>query len=577
MKMYLDSLNRRKFIRNSVVAITGASLAPTLLTGCDDDDPDFNPDGEFGFFEGVASFDPTQDQVILWTRYTPASNEDGAPTILLDVATDTEFNTLVASESVEIDMNSDFTVNVDVSNLQSNTEYFYRFRNERTNSVSITGQTKTLPGPGEATEVKLAVMSCANFPSGLFNAYGAVAESDADIVVHLGDYIYEYPVNDYGTNELTATLRREHEPAGEIITTDEYRTRYRQYRRDSQLQEAHRLKPFICVWDDHEIANDAYRDGAENHQPDEGDYETRKMSALQVWHEYLPARVTANDLVYRNFEIAGLVNLMMLDTRIVGRDRQLNYADYLNLDGSLDASFAADWQNPNRTILGAEQRTWLTGQLSSNNLPWQVLGTQVLMGKYYIPAELLGITAEIAAAGSATPEQLAQYNALVTELVDIKIRIATGDPTVTDAERLRVQTVLPYNLDAWDGYPVEREAILTSATGKRLVSLAGDTHNAWHSNLTNANSIKVGVEFAASSVSSPGFEDIFGTDPTVIRAFEAANVALIDDLIYADASRRGFLLVTFSQGQAMAQWEFIQTLATVNTQTTTGNTATESA
>ena len=577
MKTYLELLNRRKFIRNSVVAITGASLAPTLLAGCDDDDPDFNPEGEFGFFQGVASFDPTQDQVILWTRYTPASNEDGTPTILLDVATDAEFNTLVASESVEIDMNSDYTVNVDVSNLQSNTQYFYRFRNERTNAVSVTGQTQTLPGPGEAMEVKLAVMSCANFPAGLFNAYGAVAESDADIVVHLGDYIYEYEVGGYGTNDSTSTLQREHEPGEEIISIDDYRTRYRQYRSDEQLQRAHQLKPFICVWDDHEITNDAYRDGAENHQPDEGDYETRKMNALQVWHEYLPARVTANDRIYRNFEIAGLVHLMMLDTRIIGRDKQLNYADYFNTDGSLDASFSTDWLNPNRTILGAEQRTWLSSQLSSNTLPWQVLGSQVLMGKYYIPAELLGITAQIAAAGSATPELLAQYNALVTELITIKTRIAQGDPSVTEAERSRVQTVLPYNLDAWDGYPAEREVIFTSAAGKNLVSLAGDTHNAWHAQLTNAAPAKVGIEFATASVSSPGFEGIFGDDPATIGAFEAANVALIDDLIYADASRRGFLLVTFSQGQAEAQWEFIQTLTSVNTTTITGNTAIESA
>ena len=467
-------------------------------------------------------------------------------------------------------------MNVDLSNLTSNTQYFYRFRNERTGSTSVTGQTKTLPASGEASEVKLAVVSCANFQAGLFNTYGAVAESDADIVIHLGDYIYEYESGGYGTNDLTATLQRQHVPTGEIVNIDEYRARYRQYRSDEQLQRAHQLKPFICVWDDHEITNDAYKDGAENHQANEGDYNTRKMNAIQVWHEYLPARVTDNAVIYRNFEIAGIVNLMMLDTRIIGREKQLNYADYLTATG-LDASFFTDWQNPNRTVLGTEQRNWLTARLSSNNLKWQVLGSQVLMGKYYIPAELLSITAQIAASGSASPELLNNYNTTVTELLTIKGRIAQGDPTVTAEERARVETVLPYNLDAWDGYPVERETVFTSAAGKRLVSLAGDTHNAWHSALSDVNSNKSGVEFATASVSSPGFEDIFGTDPAVIGAFEAANVALIDDLIYVDASQRGFLLVTFSENEVRAEWNFIQTLAVENTSTTTGNTAIESA
>ncbi|TRX46390.1 alkaline phosphatase [Fulvivirga sp. M361] len=572
-KQYLDALSRRKFIRNSVVAATGTTLLPTVLAGCNDDDDGFNPVGEFGFFEGVASFDPTQNNVILWTRYTPASNEEDQPTILLDVATDKDFSTIVASESVVIDQQSDNTVNVDLSNLTSNTIYYYRFRNDRSGARSVTGQTKTLPAAGQSSEVRLAVVSCANFQAGLFNVYGAVAESDADVVVHLGDYIYEYEVGGYGTNELTAPLNREHSPAGEIITVDDYRGRYRQYRRDVQLQKAHQLKPFICVWDDHEITNDAFKDGAENHQPNEGDYETRKMSAIQVWHEYLPARVTDNAKIYRNFEIAGLVNLIMLDTRIAGREKQLNYSNYLTPSG-LGSSFFTDWQDTNRTILGTEQRNWLTSQLASNNLTWQVLGSQVLMAKYYIPAELLTITAQIAI-GGVTPELLNTYNTTVTELVTIKTRIAQGDPTVTDMERARVNTVLPYNLDAWDGYPVERETILASAKGKKLVSIAGDTHNAWHAKLSDASQNDVGKEFATASVSSPGFEGIFGTDLAVIGGFEQANIALIDDLIYLDASHRGYLQVTFSQSSTSAEWRFIETLAVENTNTVVGKSITE--
>lgn len=190
---FLKALSRRKFIKNSVVAATGTTILPAIITACNDDDdtPSFTPEGDYGFFEGVASFDPTQTQVILWTRYTPASNEESLPQLILDVATDENFSQLVASETVEVDTNNDNTVNVDVSYLTSNTKYYYRFRNETSDAVSITGETKTLPASGEAAEVKMAVVSCANFQAGLFNVYGAIAESDVEVVIHLGDYIYE--------------------------------------------------------------------------------------------------------------------------------------------------------------------------------------------------------------------------------------------------------------------------------------------------------------------------------------------------------------------------------------------------
>ncbi|RZM18947.1 MAG: alkaline phosphatase, partial [Pedobacter sp.] len=480
----LQRLSRRKFIRNSVIAATGTFLIPSALASYKKKDGKKDETTTYegqGFYEGVASFDPSQDRVILWSRYTPSSQETGKPIILLDVARDKDFKSLVVSQSVQADTKSDNTIYVDVSNLTSNTKYYYRFRSDTTQTVSVTGETKTLPAAGQSSEIKMAVVSCANFQSGLFNVYGAVAESDADFVVHLGDYIYEYQAGGYGTNP-TPGVDRAHKPAGEIIKLEDYRERYRQYRSDKQLQKAHQLKPFICVWDDHEIANDAYKDGAQNHQTTEGDFNTRKMSAIQVWHEYLPARVTDNAKIYRSFEIAGLVNLIMLDTRIVGRDKQLNYNDYLSVSGLNTNAFLAAWQNPQRSILGSEQKSWLSGKLSGSAAKWQVLGNQVLMGKMYMPAELLLLVAQISA-GISDPAVLAQFNTIVTQLVVIKTRLLQNDPTLTAADKARVQTVLPYNLDAWDGYPVEREAVFAAANGKKLVSLAGDTHNAWYSDL----------------------------------------------------------------------------------------------
>lgn len=572
------SLNRRDFIKNTVIAATGLIVMPTLFSSCAKDEG-FTPQGTFGFLEGVASFDPTQNSIILWTRYTRATNEATSGTIALDVATDASFKTLVASQQVQLDPNRDNTIYVDVKNLLSNTTYFYRFRNENSKSTSVVGQTKTLPAKGNVNSVKLAVVSCANFQAGLFNVYGAVAESDADVVVHLGDYIYEYGEGEYGTNSGTVSLGRVHKPTKEIVSLDDYRTRYRQYRSDVQLQKAHQMKPFICVWDDHELTNDAYKDGAQNHQASEGDYNTRKANALQAWHEYLPARVNDKSKIYRSFDLGGIANLMMLDTRIIGRDKPLNYLDYINFaTGGLNTqAFLTAWQNPNRTLLGTEQRSWLMSQIGGNTATWQVLGNQVLMAKIWVPIELLTLIAQLRAAGSITPALLAQYNTTVTQLVTIKARIKAGDPTVTAAERARVETALPYNLDAWDGYLVEREMIFAAAARKKLVSLAGDTHNAWHARLTNNTKEKVGIEFATASVSSPGFEALFGTDPMVIGGFQQSNEALIDDLIKSDASRRGFLLVTFTNSTATADWRFVPTIAMPTTANVSGFTAIENA
>lgn len=571
----LKTLSRRRFLRNSVIAATGVVLLPSALTGCkNDDDGNVAYEGH-GFKEGVASFDPSQDKVILWTRYTPATQEQGKPVILLDVAKNKDFKNVVVSQSVQVDTNSDYTVHVDVSKLTSNTKYYYRFRNETTQAVSVIGETKTLPAAGEVSQVKMAVVSCANFQAGLFNVYGAVAESDADIVVHLGDYIYEYQAGGYGTNSSTTALNRAHKPAGEIIKLEDYRERYRQYRSDEQLQKAHQLKPFICVWDDHEVANDAYKDGAENHQANEGDFATRKMSAIQVWHEYLPARVQDNAKIYRNFEIANFVNLIMLDTRIVGRDKQLSYTDYLTPTGLNSTKFLTDWQNPQRSILGQEQKSWLVSKINGSSSKWQVLGNQVLMGKMFIPAEQLLLTAQIAS-GTTDPAVFAQYNKIATELVTIKSRMLQNDPTVTAAEKARVQTVLPYNLDAWDGYPAEREMIYAATSGKKLVSIAGDTHNAWYSALTDSSGKKVGTEFATASVTSPGFEAIFGNDPQVLAGFEQANALLIDDLQYVDASKRGYVMASFTANEAKSEWRAVNTISSKNTATVITKTVTES-
>lgn len=566
---------RRAFLAKSILGSGGIILA-SHLQACnklDDFLGDGGPkDGAPRFLHGVGSFDPTANAIIIWTRFTPTEDEVGKMIpVKWQVATDTSFGNIVKEGIYECSMVNDFTVVEDVTGLSSNGTFYYRFVQEDLKVASVVGETITLPNAGTSlSSLRLAVCSCSNYPAGAFNVYDAIANSDADVVLHLGDYIYEYGEGGYGTNENTEILNRVHDPKTEILSLEDYRLRYRQYRTDEGLQLAHQKKPFIVVWDDHEITNDAYKEGAENHDDSEGSYQERKRRAIQVHGEYLPVRTSDGAIIYRNFEFGNLVNLVMLDTRIIGRDKQLSFGDYFMADGSFDfATFAAALQDPNRNLMGPEQLAWVSGAIAGNSSTWQVIGQQVLMAKMFVPAELLiGIGA--VASGNATPEVFQQLLQTITELSALKARTLQNDPTLTPEELARINTVIPYNLDAWDGYPVEREKLFALMRGKNTVVLAGDTHNAWNSELTDASGTKVGEEFACSSVTSPGFEGLFGNDPATISGIEQAFVLLINDLKYFDASRRGFVLAEFTPGSATANYRFVDTIATKQYQETVG-------
>ena len=171
--------------------------------------------------------------------------------------------------------------------------------------------------------------------------------------------------------------------------------------------------------------------------------------------------------------------------------------------------------------------------------------------------------------GSATPETFQKFQALLLALTQIKVRFLAKDPCLTPAEISRISTVLPYNLDAWDGYPVEREKVYAMAKGKKLIALSGDSHNGWYSDLSTSSAEKVGKEFATSSVTSPGFEQYLGTDLASWADFEQALALLVDDLNYLDASKRGYVLVKVTSGQVTGEWRYISTISTLSTTTTT--------
>ncbi len=498
---------------------------------------------KISFEHGVASGDPLARKVIIWTRVT--SERGGIVPVKWEMALDAAFRRVVRAGIALTDGRKDHTVKVDVSGLKPDTVYHYRFAVGHT--VSPAGRTRTLP-VGSVTQVKLAVFTCSNFPAGYFHAYREAAKLDGiHAAVHLGDYIYEYGRDGYASNDA-AELGREVLPAGELLTLDDYRQRYAQYHTDADLQAVHAAMPFINVWDDHEIANDTWKDGAENHDlASEGDFTVRRAAALQAFHEWLPIRTPdprRPQQINRSFAFGNLLALHMLDTRVVARDQQMEYANYFGSDGSFDVQrFAADLADTDRQLLGAEQLLWLQEQFAASGATWQMLGQQVLMGRMNIPAPL--VLGQIS---------FSAYSALV-------YKAQTAPATLTAQEQfILAQPAIPYNLDAWDGYAMARETVLAMARGlnKNLVVLAGDTHNAWASDLEDFQGNAVGVEFAVASVSSPGLEEYFPSENPL--AVAAGLESIIGPLKYANTGDRGYMVVTATPGECRADWHYVSTV-----------------
>jgi alkaline phosphatase D len=552
-------ITRRELIQKSLFGFGALSLSAGF-TGCNDSSDRESTTLQVNFEHGVASGDPLQDRVILWTRLTP-NDSSARLQVTWEIALDDQFKQIIKTDKVTTAKAQDFTVKVDATNLKPDQRYFYRFNFG--NKFSPVGQTKTLPI--NPTKVSFAVCSCANYPAGYFYVYREMAKQDVDVVIHLGDYIYEYGQGGYATEDavkLGRTLAADNNQ--EIIKLDDYRKRYALYRKDKDLQTLHHRHPFIVIWDDHELANDTWRDGAENHQANEGSFLDRKLAALQAYFEWMPIRpISANDHlnIYRQFDFGTLVQLTMLDTRILARDKQLEYTDYITASGMDFQRFQTDLTNQNRTLMGYTQREWLQQKLAQSKATWNVLGQQVLMGKILIPAELL-VPLSAVLSGNATQEVLNQINTMIMELVQLKMRVLQGDPTLTAIEKARLTTVAPYNLDAWDGYYVEREILYNTlkALNKKVVVLAGDTHNAWSSELYSQAGDFVGVELATSSVSSPGIEKYLNIPVEQLQQFEMAFTTLIDELDYTNLNQRGYLNVSFTATQVQADWIYVDTI-----------------
>ena len=542
--------SRRNFLKTTAASVFTVAVSSSI-TGCTNSLIN-KPLSHTEFNHGVASGDPLSNALIIWTRAT-SSQSTALVTLAWEVALDPQFKNIIRKGQEQTDASRDYTIKIDVQGLLPNTQYFYRFIGA--NTTSPIGRAKTLPIEN-VEQVKMVVVSCSNYPAGYFNAYtDAATQKDLDVVLHLGDYIYEYPMGGYATENAEKINRKlADDNSGEIITLNDYRKRYAIYRTDKGLQALHAAAPFIAIWDDHEITNDTYKAGAENHSPDEGDFYKRRAAAIQAYYEWLPIRPPMgeqNPHIYRTFNFGNLISLHMLDTRVIARDKQLLYSNYQSAETKqLDITrFMSDLNNPQRQLLGNTQLAWLTNAIKNSNAKWQVLGQQVLMTKVWLPIEVFS---------QSERKKTAQ---ILEELVSIKNAVL-DNKAVTRQQLARINTLMPYNLDAWDGYPSEREALYKSvaALNKKLVVLAGDTHNAWQGTLKNKKGENVGVEFATPSVTSPGMEHYLALNPQQAKQMADSLSLLINDLDYCELSHRGYMLLTITNNQITTDWRYVDNI-----------------
>ena len=448
------NMDRRSFLQTTG-KIAGLSLGLTIAQSLGGFSVDAAPEfSSYPFTLGVASGDPLSDSVVLWTRLAPDPlNGGGMPTHVVPVqwelATDENFRHVIKRGAEHASPALAHSVHVEVTGLKPKTVYYYRFKSG--NEISPVGKTKTLPAKGESvSSLTFAFASCQQFEHGYFTAYKHMANEELDLVFHLGDYIYEYGPNEYvvsGGNVRTHS-------GEEIITIEDYRNRYAQYRSDADLRAAHAAFPWIVTWDDHEVENNYANMIPEKGQSVE-EFIQRRAAAYQAYYEHMPLRKSSvphegGMQLYRDFTYGNLASFYVLDTRQY-RD------DQANGDGS--KAHSSESLDPNRTILGTDQEKWLLNHLGSSSVQWNVLAQQVFF---------------------------AQRNF-----------------GTSDAPR--------FSMDAWDGYPAAREQITDFVTEKNmnnLIVLTGDVHASWASNLmtdyNNPDAPIFGAEFVGTSISSGG-------------------------------------------------------------------------
>jgi alkaline phosphatase D len=491
----VSPLDRRRFLAGAAALVAAPDVGRTRAV---------QPATPFEW--GVGSFDPTADGVLIWTRARPTGSGDVPLAWVL--ARDEQLTDVVAAGEVLASAMTDHCVTVSVDGLEPETTWWYGFTTEA-GARSAVGRTRTTPAR-RVERLRLGVVSCSRYASGGFAAYRALAEREVDLVVHLGDYIYE-------DGQAGA---RPHDPPEQLRRLEQYRARYAQHRLDPDLQALHARHPMVAVWDDHEIAGNAWRDGAPGHDPaTDGPWLDRLLAAGQAYEEWVPGRRSRGPdgrlRAWRGLSLGGLADLVVLDTRTWGRDRQPQSAGEV---GGPPPGGPADGA---RSMLGADQAELVARRLQDpERPPWVLLANQVMFSPLLVP-----------------------------------VPSAALEPRIVDAGFLVVdgQAVNP---DQWDGYP-EARAELLHAIGSHggVVMLTGDVHSSWAwEGPANDGGQPTMVEIVVPSVSSEPLADRL---PVPATAVEAGLRSISDGLSHVEISSHGYVVVDLSLDRVQAEWWYV--------------------
>ncbi|MGI9628479.1 MAG: alkaline phosphatase D family protein, partial [Longimicrobiales bacterium] len=453
--LYNRSLSRRDVLRTfrdaSALVLLGGSAACGAARSAGR--PSFNA---YPFSMGVASGDPDDNSAVLWTRLGREALDQAGLTrspvsVGWEVATDDNFRSIVASGTAEARPELGHSVHVEAPGLRAASDYWYRFTFG--DAESPAGRTRTAPSRDQTPEaIRFSFASCQNYEHGHFTALQHMADEQADVVLFLGDYLYE------SRFASGSGIVREHE-AGEVHTLEEYRRRYETYRSQPELQAAHASAPWIATFDDHEVDNNWAGLAAEDDQT-EDQMVLRMAAAFQAYYEFMPLRPfsmpTGPEIrIYRSLDYGRLMRFFVLDTRQYRTNQPCGDRTKVRCEGAFD---------PEATMLGGAQEQWLFEALSGSSARWNVLANQIMVAP------------------------------LAREQTDASL----GDE-------------LMYSMDRWDGY-VEAQQRLTDFLGSERVSnpviVAGDIHTSWINDIKrdvrDPESPTVAAEFVGTSLVSGG-------------------------------------------------------------------------
>lgn len=463
----------------------------------------------YPFSFGVASGEPNANSVVIWTRLAaqslPPSLKSATIPVQWELAEDEDLTQIMAQGEGLASPELGHSVHVVVERLKPDRFYWYRFQTGV--HISPVGRTRTIP-LGSPSQLSFAFVSCQNYEHGYFNAYRYLAQENLDFVLHLGDYIYE------GAGQSSPKVVRSH-GSPEAVDLEGYRQRYALYRSDPDLQLVHRLFPFICTWDDHEVENDyANLNSANSDQVDS--FKTRRAAAYQAYYEFLPLRPFSRPQgekmqLYRRLDWGDLARFQILD------GRQYRDAQPCNVNGKGGGQIIPNCEErlaPGRSLLGEAQENWLEQGLSSSPARWNII---------------------------AQPYLFSQLKRIVNQQVF-------------------------FWSDGWDGYPANRQRILNLIAEKRPsnpVFLGGDIHSFWvnevHRDFEDLTSEIVATEFVGTSISSNGID------------YEQVAAVLPDNphVQFFESRLRGYLKCDVSASVWQAQLKVVDTVKETNSQLTT--------